>query len=241
MLKKRLAHYLPFYYYEAMTRQKFSFKQFIVPNFWKKLAFMLPAVLMMGVTLSVLILVGWGTDPASFMNLNVSAATGLSLGNTQVVVYSIMLIFTIIFGVHMIGFGTLANMILIGYVADFCRWIWNNIGFTDFVQNVQFSGRLVIFVITLIVFVIVASIYMNAQMGTAPYDALPVVISDAIPKVPFFIIRILFDFSAIGIGLLVAKIGGQGVQGSVIGSVCMSIMLGPVISLVSKPLSKILE
>lgn len=222
-------------------KQKFSFSQFIVPNIGKKLAFMLPAVFMMGVTLSVLIIIGWGTDPASFMNLNISAATGLSLGNTQVCVYSIMLIFTIIFGVQMIGFGTLANMLFIGYIADFFCWIWNKSGFTLFMETSTLFIKIVFFIITLFVFVIVASIYINAQLGTAPYDALPSIISNGIKKVPFFIIRIIFDFSAIGIGLLAAKIGGKGIQGSVIGSICMSILLGPVISFVSKPLGKILQ
>lgn len=223
------------------SKKKFSFKQFIVPNFWKKFAFMLPAVLMMGVTLSVLIEIGWGTDPASFMNLNIAAATGLSLGNTQVIVYSIMLIFTIIFGVYMIGFGTLANMFLIGYIADFCRWIWKNIGFATFIQNASLSFRIILFIVILIAFVIVAAIYMNAQMGTAPYDALSTIISNAIPKVPFFIIRIIYDFSAIGIGLLAATISGKGIQGSVIGSVCMSVLLGPAVSLIGKPLGKLFK
>ena len=192
---------------------------------------MLPAVFMMGFTLSVLIIIGWGTDPASFMNLNIAAATGLSLGNTQVIVYSIMLIFTLIFGAEKIGFGTLANMIFIGYIADFFCWVWEKSGFT----------AILFFVLTIIVFVIVASIYINAQLGTAPYDALPSIISSGIQKVPFFIIRILFDFSAIGIGLLAAWLGGKGIQGSVIGSVCMSVMLGPVISVVSKPLARVLN
>ena len=222
-------------------RQKFTFKQFIVPHIGKKLAFMLPAVFMMGFTLSVLIIIGWGTDPASFMNLNIAAATGLSLGNTQVIVYSIMLIFTLIFGAEKIGFGTLANMIFIGYIADFFCWVWEKIGFTAFVSQAAIPVKLPIFALTLIVFVIVASIYINAQLGTAPYDALPAIISSGIPKLPFFIIRILFDFSAIGIGLLAAWLGGKGIHGSIIGSVCMSIMLGPVISLVSKPLAKVLN
>ena len=222
-------------------RTKFSFRQFIVPHIGRKLAFMLPAVFMMGFTLSILIIIGWGTDPASFMNLNIAAATGLSLGNTQVLVYSIMLIFTFIFGAQMIGFGTLANMIFIGYIADFFHWVWDNTGFTLFVEQSPLTVKIAIFAFTILVFVIVASIYINAQLGTAPYDALPTIISGAIPKIPFFIIRILFDFSAIGIGLLAAKFGGEGIQGSVIGSVCMSIMLGPVISVVSRPLSKILN
>lgn len=219
----------------------FTPKQFIVPHIGKKLAFMLPAVFMMGFTLSILIAVGFGTDPASFMNLNIAAATGLSLGNTQVIVYTIMLVFTFIFGAQMIGFGTLANMLLIGYIADFFKWVWTNAGFYSYLADCTLTAKIVIFALTIVVFVIVASIYIDAGLGTAPYDALPTIISNAIPKVPFFIIRILFDFSAIGIGLLAAKIGGKGIQGSVIGSVSMSILLGPVISLVNKPLSKILN
>ncbi len=222
-------------------RQKFTFKQFIVPHIGKKLAFMLPAVFMMGFTLSILIIIGWGTDPASFMNLNIAAATGLSLGNTQVIVYSIMLIFTLIFGAEKIGFGTLANMIFIGYIADFFCWVWEKSGFTAFMMETTLPVKILFFVLTIIVFVIVASIYINAQLGTAPYDALPSIISSGIQKVPFFIIRILFDFSAIGIGLLAAWLGGKGIQGSVIGSVCMSVMLGPVISVVSKPLARVLN
>ena len=224
-----------------MERQKFSFGQFIVPDFWKKLAFMLPAVMMMGVMLSILIEIGWGTDPASFMNLNIAHALGLSLGNTQVIVYSLMLVLTVIFGVHMIGFGTLANMLLIGYIADFCRWVWRNIGFAAFILQSEFPVRALLFAGTIIVFVIVAAIYINARMGTAPYDALPVIISNALPNVPPFLIRIAFDFSAVGIGLLASLCSQDGIQGSVIGSVCMSLVLGPVISLVGKVLAKVFD
>ncbi len=219
---------------------KFSFKQFIVPNFGKRLAFMLPAVILMGVFVSILVEIGWGTDPASFMNLNVSSTLGWSLGNTQVVLYGIMLIFTFFFGSEMIGFGTLANMILIGYVIDLCRWLWKNIGFVQFINEASFAVRVIIFALTLITFAITAAIYINAQMGVAPYDAIPNIISGWITIVPFFVIRILFDLSAVGLGILAGKLNPEGIQGSIIGSIVMSLLLGPVISLVGKPLKKIL-
>ena len=219
---------------------KFSFKQFIVPNFAKRLAFMLPAVILMGVFVSILVEIGWGTDPASFMNLNIASALGWGLGNTEVLVYGLMLVFTFIFGAQMIGFGTLANMILIGYVVDLCRWIWRNIGFAAFIVDSSTPIRILIFAITLICFVIVAAIYINAQMGVAPYDAMPQIISEWIPKVPFFVIRILFDLAAVLIGVIAGKLNPDGIQGSAIGSIVMSFMLGPVISLVGKPLKKIL-
>ena len=219
---------------------KFTFKQFIVPNFAKRLAFMLPAVILMGVFVSILVEIGWGTDPASFMNLNIASTLGWGLGNTEVLVYGLMLVFTIIFGAQMIGFGTLANMILIGYVVDLCRWIWRNIGFAAFIADSSTPIRILIFAITLICFVIVAAIYINAQMGVAPYDAMPQIISEWIPKVPFFVIRILFDLAAVLIGVIAGKLNPDGIQGSAIGSIVMSFMLGPVISLVGKPLKKIL-
>ena len=172
---------------------KFTFKQFIVPNFGKRLAFMLPAVILMGVFVSILVEIGWGTDPASFLNLNVASVLGLGLGNTQVIVYGIMFIFTFAFGAEMIGFGTLANMLLIGYVVDLCRWIWSNIGFAQVLSEGNFALRIVIFALTLICFSIVAAIYMNAQMGVAPYDAIPNILSGWITVIPFFIIRICFE------------------------------------------------
>ncbi|MCH5293181.1 MAG: hypothetical protein J1E07_05580 [Treponema sp.] len=218
---------------------KFSFKQFIVPNFARRLAFMLPAVIMMGVFVSILVELGWGTDPASFMNLNIASALHWGLGNTEVLVYGLMLVFTFIFGAHLIGFGTLANMILIGYVVDICRWIWDKIGFAQILTAGNFSLRIVIFIIALLLFVVVASIYINAQMGVAPYDAMPNIISGWFPRTPFFIVRIIFDLSAVVIGVLAGKLA-SGIQGSVIGSIAMSLLLGPAISLVAKPLKKIL-
>lgn len=219
---------------------KFTFKQFIVPNFGKRLAFMLPAVILMGVFVSILVEIGWGTDPASFMNLNVADALGWGLGNTEVLLYGIMLIFTFIFGAEMIGFGTLANMILIGYVIDLCRWIWKNIGFAQFLAEGNFAARVIIFAFTLFLFVVVASIYINAQMGVAPYDAIPNILSGWIPKVPFAVIRILFDLAAVGVGVIAGKLNPNGIQGSIVGSILMSLLLGPVISIVGKPLKRIL-
>ena len=219
---------------------KFSFKQFIVPNFWKRLAFMLPAVILMGVFVSILLEVGWGTDPASFMNTNIAAALGWKLGPEEVVVYGAMFVFTFFFGAQMIGFGTLANMILIGFIVDFCKWLWQLNGFHTFVSEGSFAVKLTVFIIALILFVIVAAIYMNAQMGVAPYDAIPAIISGWLPKVPYYVIRIPFDLAAAGIGILVGKLSSAGVQGSFVGSVAMSLLLGPVVTLVGKPLGKIL-
>lgn len=220
---------------------KFKITQFIVPNFWKKMSFMLPAVLLMGVFVSILLEIGWGTDPASFMNQNIASVLNWSLGNTQVLVYGLMFLFVLFFGTQYIGFGTLANMFLIGYTIDFCKWIWLNTGFHNFILNGNLTQNLIIFCITLLLFVVCAAIYINSQMGVAPYDASPQIISNWITRIPFFVIRIIFDLSAVGIGVLFGLFNTNGIQGSAIGSIAMSLLLGPIITIVGKPLKKILD
>lgn len=233
-------------------RSKFTFKQFLTDKWQIKLPIMLAAIVMMGITLSVLIEIGWGTDPATFMNYHVAALLGWeNIGLVQIFDYAILLIFVIIFGVHHIGFGSVANMCFIGFVSDFSRWVWKNIGFHDFLNNSSVAIVIPIFASALLLFVIAAAVYMNSELGIAPYDAIPVIISDAVPGVPFFIIRMLFDFTAIGIGLLTAFIAkdhivpvshfaGIGLRTSVIGCVCMSFLLGPLITCVGKIMREII-
>ena len=80
-------------------KNKFSFSQFIVPDFKIKLVFMLSAIFFMGVTLSVLIEIGWGTDPATFMNLHIASLFGWeNVGTAQIIDYGILFIFNFIFG-----------------------------------------------------------------------------------------------------------------------------------------------
>lgn len=97
-----------------------------------------------------------------------------------------------------------------------------------------------IFIVILFGFILVAAVYMNAQMGVAPYDALPSIITDGLKKFPYFAVRIVYDFLAVVIGILAAQFNPDGIQGSIIGSIVMTIFLGPVVQLISKPLKKIL-
>lgn len=221
-------------------KNNFSFKQFVqIENFWKRMAIMLPSVFLMGFSLSFLIEVGWGTDPASYFLLHFSKLINLSFGNTQVIVYSTMFVLVFIFGPKYIGFGTLANMLFIGYISDFFRFVWNKIGFTNAIQT-NFSIQLFTFILALIVFVISAAFYINSKTGVAPYDALPQIISDALPKIPFAPLRVAFDLSFVFVGFLFGVFSEYGVQGSIIGAIALSVLIGPTITFVGKFIKKII-
>ncbi|MCR5763861.1 MAG: hypothetical protein K6G00_10820 [Treponema sp.] len=218
---------------------KLNLQQFIVKNFWKKFIVVASAIFFMGFTLSFLIEAAWGTDPCSFMNINISNKIGWTLGNWQFTLNLIMLIFTIAFNPRLIGVGTILNMVLIGYTADFFTWLWKNIGFHAIVTNPDFFYiRVIVFIAAIIFFVISAAVYMNSEMGLSPYDAAIKIISSKINKIPYFIIRIIYDLLAIVIGLIAGKLAVNGVQGSMLGSTIMAFAIGPAITAVGKFMKK---
>lgn len=200
-------------------------------NFVKRLVIVLLAVITMGFALSWLVLVDMGTDPCTLMNLTISAKLGMTLGNWQALLNCILLLLVIAFGREHIGFGTIANMFLVGYSLDFFSWLWTKVGIDVYFQSA--TVRYIVFVPALIVFVIAAAVYMDVELGTAPYDAISFIVSKYLPKIPFRAIRISYDLLVIAI----AWVFGGKVQ---IVTVLMAITLGPVISFIGNILRPLL-
>lgn len=194
----------------------------------KRILYVLLAVFMMGFSLSFLIRVNFGTDPCSAMNLGIARHLHLSFGNWQVLLNLILFLIVIAFDRSQIGWGTLANMILIGYTVDFFRWL-----FDLFLPDNAFSSlsvRILVLIPALFLFIVAAAVYMAVELGTAPYDAIVFIISNKFKKIPFRLIRITWDMTACLIGFLL---------GSTIGVVTlmMAFLLGPVIAWVKEKIN----
>lgn len=183
----------------------------------------------MGFFLSFLMLCGLGTDPCSFMNKAVSLRIGMLFGTWQLIINAVMLVIVLFWDRSSLGFGTVFNMVLVGYYVDFFDWVWEKTipahFFTDPVS------RWLIFLAALFCFIVSAAVYINSDMGVAPYDALPKIITEKVtgrfPKIPKMLIRMMWDFTAVAVGTLA---GGK----PVIGIILMAVFLGPVISLTGR-------
>ena len=181
---------------------------FKITKEWTKSFFMMIiAVILMGMCVSMLVLSDMGTDPYSAMNYGISAKLGMTFGNYQLISNLVLLVIVVIFERNLIGTGTLGNMILVGYFL----------------------------VPGLIIFVIMAAVYMQSGHGTAPYDAVSFLISDKIKKYTgkdtFRVVRIIYDLVATCIGY--AAGGEVGIM-----TVCMVIMMGPTVDYVGRVFEK---
>ena len=214
--------------------KQFLREQFIVPDFRKKFLIMILGIFFMGFFLSFLICINWGTDPYSFQNKVISTRIGWTFGTWQLFLNALMFIFVIIFNRKLIGFGTIANMVLIGYISDFFVWVWRQCIPSQLFSGQWLPAKIALFILTLLGFVVAASFYMNAEMGLSPYDALATIIGNALKKIPRAISRILFDGTAVVVGVLVSLGTSIEIRSSLVGSIAMCLLLGPMIQIVGK-------
>ena len=195
--------------------------------FGKRMTFMLLGVLGMGVFLSFLLKVGYGSDTSSFMNTSLAVRFGLSFGTLMVISNGIQLIPEIIWGRKLIGIGTVANMTIIGYTSDFCTMLEER-----YLPEIIFTSqpyRSLTFAIALLLFLFSAALYMNAGLGLAPFDSIPTMVS-SYTHLQFFIVRIIWDFTAILIGVLA---GGH----LTIGTMILAFTVGPAVSWIGRMMS----
>lgn len=202
----------------------------VSPGFGRRTVNICIVEIFTGFFLSFLIEVNYGTDPCTFLNLNLSARTGISFGSCQVLVNVILFVLVIaLTRFQYMGVGTLANMFLIGYSSDFFRWLWGTTLRDDFFTS--YPERIIFFIVGLIGFILCCAVYMNFGMGMVPYDATPCIIQNHLKKIPPTLIRMCWDFGMIGIGCL---LGGTPPLGTII----LAVALGPTISSVGKLMKK---
>ncbi|MCH5268200.1 MAG: hypothetical protein J1E62_07635 [Lachnospiraceae bacterium] len=168
----------------------------------KNFILMLVSVTTMGFGVSLLKLTHFGTDPCSSMNYGVAGKIGMSFGTYQLLLNLVLLIFVILFNWRLIGTGTIGNMVVVGYAADFFTKIWNDV--CHIPADLSMGARIAILIPTLFIFVIAAACYMNSGCGMAPYDAIPFIICSFLEKKfkkdLFKPVRFCLDLAAMLIG-----------------------------------------
>lgn len=213
------------------------------PHIIRRIVLCFFSVCMMGFCVYWLDRLAWGTDPCTVTNLALAAKFGLSLGNLQAIVNTLMFIIVFWRDKKQIGFGTVFNMFLVGYSYNLMAFIMEKAGVDYHFPKISFGSEFVFSdfmldvgacIVLLAVFVFFASIYMSVELGTAPYDALSVIISNSQKKFSFRTIRILWDAAFTILGFLLG-----GTVGAV--TVFMVFTIGPMVAWMGKRIRRFLE
>ena len=195
-------------------------------HFKQRFLIMIVGVFLTGFNLALLILSDFGADPYGLACLGLSQKTHIMFGTVELLGNLIMLLPVLLTQPRRINVGSVANMVLVGYISDFFRWLWGRVlpasAFT------YLPSRIGIFTIGLIGFVLGIALYVNADMGTSPYDSLPLIFMDGLSKtrIPHFLIRMAWDFAFIILGMILMR-------GFYVATILMGLLLGPVCSVIA--------
>ena len=202
-------------------------------------AFMLLGILLIGICVTCYRLSEFGVDPFSGMNLGISGFIGWSFGNWQLVA-NILILVVVFFTVrHLIGPGTVINMVGVGYTADFLCWVVLDVLKVEMTLPLR---TLALCLGTLFASLGVA-LYMIADMGLAPYDSVALIIEKLTKgKVPFQFARVASDITVIVIGVAFCLAAGNNVWLIVgIGTIANALLNGPLIQFFRKRIEKVVD
>lgn len=194
------------------------------PRMGRRLVSLLLSVELIGVCVAIFDRIGLGTDPCSTMTLGLSRLTGVSFGTWQLTLNALLMLIVLRFDVGRIGAGTLANMVLIGYTADFVMAILDRF---PALTALTLGARLAVFVPTMLLFLLSASVYMTVDLGVAPYDAVPQILAARAKRLSFRAVRVCWD-----VGMMLSGFA----LGSTVGltTVVTGFCLGPAIAAVKE-------
>ena len=183
-------------------------------------------VFIIGVAAGLFKLAAVGSDPFTAMNSGISAALEMQFGTLQLLVNAVILVLVFLFKRQFIGFGTIFNMVFVGYTADFLIWLMGRLG-------IVFSGlpiRIGMLLVGAVLICAGAALYISADMGMSPYDAAGYVVEVVTGgRLQFKFARPILDVVCVGIALLT---GAQaGIQWEIIGfgTVFLTLCTGPLI------------
>ncbi len=198
---------------------------FCQPHMGRRIPVLIVSVILMGMCIAFFEKTRVGTDPCTVFNLSVSQNVlhWQNLGTWQLL-FNLLLLAVILLMKEgrCIGLGSLANMVLVGYSRDFFKPIVELL-LPGEVESLLVRGA--VFVPAMALFLVAVSFYMVVELGTAPYDAVPQIISRR-TKIPFAWVRIGYDILVTVIGFL---LGGQ----VGIFTVLSCFFLGPVIAAIA--------
>ena len=165
----------------------------------------------------------FGNDPFTCMNLGVVDKIGVSLGTYQLLVNLGLFVFMLAFYRHAIGIGTIVNMALVGYIVDFLQSVFDKMpGVSELLSLMP--ARAVTLVVAVVVMTFGIALYLESDLGMAPYDALaPILEIFTKGLISFSAGRIITDIICVFIGFLAGGIVG-------LGTVTMAFFTGPVVS-----------
>lgn len=191
---------------------------------WKRFTYMLLGVVLLGIGVTCLRLSGFGTDPFACMVFGLSNHLPISYGTLQVMINTVLFIPVIILYPKSFGIGAFVNMVGLGYIVELCLFLCGLCSITVEGLQAMMVVRMLLLLAGICIMCFGIALYMESNLGIAPYDMIAQLIEDKThKKVPFKWGRISTDMFCILVGFALGGTVG-------IATIVVGFFTGPVVS-----------
>jgi len=200
-----------------MILLKYFSKEYII-----KAILCITGVIIIGIGAGFMRYANFGIDPymclMNGLHLAVFKKMGFIFGTTFVISNFVFILFVLFFDRSKIGLGTIAAIVLTGYVSDLAVFLCKLIIIEG---TVFFVLRIGMIILGIIIIAIGSGLYFNTNVGVSPYDAIGLIIAQKMRNQNMYRwIRIGTDLICIGMGFLMGNIPG-------VGTIIMAFFTGP--------------
>lgn len=158
-------------------------------------------------------------------------------GHINFSVNIILFIFMLLLRRDLIGFGTLFNMVAVGYIIDFIHYIFIINGCPG--TELNYVLRIAVIVLSLPIIALGGALYIKADLGLSPFDSIPfVLLKFTKGKYGFGILRTLTDCFFLCGGFIFGLLTGKHFALVNIGTVLLALFTGVLIVMWQKIIGK---
>ncbi len=194
----------------------------------KRIGMSIFGVTLAGFSVGLFKMAAFGVDPFQSFMSGLNKAIPISFGTLYTITAVTILVFVFFACKHYIGFATVVNLFLLGYIIDFSHNILQ-----DLFPAVGIVGRVVFLIAGVVLLCFSSAFYIVADLGVSTYDAISLIIANEWKVLPFKYCRILSDFVCVAIGTGLLLLSGADFQGILavvgFGTIVTAFFMGPLV------------
>lgn len=205
-----------------------SFKDMSKEERNKRLVMTILGVFFCGVSVGLYKLAAFGVDPFQVFVAGMDKLVPLEFGLVYVIINVVLILFSFFADRHYIGIATVINLFFLGYVAQYSLEFFGKL-----FPGIGIPGRIVCFVVAIVIMCFASAMYFTSDLGVSTYDAVSLIITNTWGIGKFQYVRIASDCTVVVLGIILYLVGGGEVSSILsvagIGTIVTAFFMGPLI------------
>lgn len=200
-------------------------------------------VILIGIGCGLAVEMALGCDSYTSFNRGIwyiltEAFGHFAFGHINLTVNVILFICMVTLRRDLIGFGTLFNMVTVGYIIDLVQYLFSVLSVSG--ADLSIPLRTVIIIVALPITAFGGALYTEAELGVSPYDSIPFIAEKLTHgKLSFGLLRTLTDCFFLTGGLIFGFISGKQWELVNVGTVILALGTGYIIAYFRRVLPKL--